>query len=409
MKLLHLFKKHVCITVFTSVIISSGNAQSIKNIGSAATGSFNTYNEYGPFRTVPAALTTTPISNRHVYLFPKAALTGIEKDAKIDSLSFYKKYFGELLHTANLKLYLKNTTNENLGTGSLDWNASVNGATKVFDKNPTTEISGNEGAKIFKFSESFNYEGNNLIVFIEYFQQGPTHDYASWYYDNTTVSYANNTVKYAENATTSPPASLTKSSNIHPVTQLFYTPPPTLPLVQVDFWAKQNSASNEIVFKTSGEHDILNITLEKSTDGINYKFTETVLPKNEVQINTYRFIDNEILKAKTWYRIKITGKDGSVTYSKTLLLQDDLLKTKAINVFPNPAKNDLQISINKIVSDRISIKIINSAGVQVWQKNIDSLKGNYNTTINIENFAGGNYFIILSDDETTNKVSFIKI
>lgn len=409
MKLLHLLKKHVCITVFTSVIITSGSAQSVKNIGSAATGSFNTYNEYGPFRTVPAALTSTPISNRHVYLFPKMALTGIEKEAKIDSLSFYKKYFGELLHTANLKLYLKNTTNENLGSGSLDWNASIAGATKVFDKNPTTEISGNEGIKVFKFSESFNYEGNNLLIFVEYFQQGPTHDYASWYYDNTTVSYANNTVKYAENATTSPPNSLTKSSNIHPVTQLFYTPPPTLPLLQVDFWAKQNISSNEIVFKTSAESDVLNITLEKSTDGVNFKFVETVLPKNDIQTNTYKFIDNNILKTKTWYRIKITGKDGNVTYSKTLLLQDEQLRTKTLNIFPNPAKNDLQISINKIVSNRISIKIINTAGIQVWQKNIDSLKDNYNTTVSIENFARGNYFIILSDGDMITKASFIKL
>ena len=75
-----------------------------------------------------------------------------------------------------------------------------------------------------------------------------------------------------------------------------------------------------------------------------------------------------------------------------------------VNIFPNPSKDLLNITVNGSKSKNIKYTILNSIGKIIYQQ---SEKSNPHQ-INIENLSTGNYFLILEQDNYLTSKEFIK-
>jgi 1,4-alpha-glucan branching enzyme len=75
-----------------------------------------------------------------------------------------------------------------------------------------------------------------------------------------------------------------------------------------------------------------------------------------------------------------------------------------VNIFPNPSKDLLNITVNGSKSKNIKYTIMNSIGKIIYQQ---SEKSNPHQ-INIENLSTGNYFLILEQDNYLTSKEFIK-
>lgn len=71
-------------------------------------------------------------------------------------------------------------------------------------------------------------------------------------------------------------------------------------------------------------------------------------------------------------------------------------------IFPNPASDILTVKIN--LNKKYYLKILNSQGQKILEKKIDST-----TEFNIKHFSPGNYFVILTTENTVWKKKFIKL
>ena len=80
------------------------------------------------------------------------------------------------------------------------------------------------------------------------------------------------------------------------------------------------------------------------------------------------------------------------------------------SVYPNPAKDQLNISLNKdFNSKHVSLAIINQKGQQLYANEINSAQASSTYTINIARFAQGTYYLHVMTDKGVVSIPFIKV
>ena len=183
------------------------------------TDNFATANTYGPMVT-----NTGVRSNRHAYIYVEELLGGIPPAAPITALAFNRTGTATVPAGATLRIYLKNVTQDDWGSGSLPWGTAIAGATLVYNADPSGVIGNSAGFKTFTLSTPFTYTGDNLAIITEYIQPaGPTAT-INWVYQASggQPSYAPNQTKYISNTTTTPGDPLSSSEERHPDVQITF-------------------------------------------------------------------------------------------------------------------------------------------------------------------------------------------
>ncbi len=69
-------------------------------------------------------------------------------------------------------------------------------------------------------------------------------------------------------------------------------------------------------------------------------------------------------------------------------------QAKQVNVYPNPASKDMNLTINSGTSEILTVKLMNAVGTVVYNEKV-SINGKINSTINVSRLAEGMYFLIV--------------
>lgn len=108
-----------------------------------------------------------------------------------------------------------------------------------------------------------------------------------------------------------------------------------------------------------------------------------------------------LLKAPSFYRLKITDKNGSFKYSPVLLIINR--KDIPTGVFPNPAIGNIVINHTKAIKGA-TIKILNSAGrlIMVYTVGPDTTQ----TSLPVNDLLNGIYLLVFESngEKTINKL-----
>ncbi|WP_338378477.1 fibronectin type III domain-containing protein [uncultured Flavobacterium sp.] len=203
--------KKITLWLFLLLACSQMNAQ-LWNITTCGTGGSLTY---GPMYSTSAV----NANNRTAVIYPASQLTGIVGQ-NLTTMYFNRTTAtGSMAGTPNFKIYLKEVTVTDFGSGAIDWATQVSGATLVYDSNPATAVGTDAGWKMFTLSTNFLYSGQNLAVFYEYINTTASAS-ISWNYEFTTPcanTSNNNTTKYSNNTTGTLATSLGSSNYRRPM------------------------------------------------------------------------------------------------------------------------------------------------------------------------------------------------
>ena len=174
--------------------------------------------------------------------------------------------------------------------------------------------------------------------------------------------------------------------------------------------ARNADGSIAVYWNTANENNIDNYIVEKSENGIAFK---TIIKQNILMNNGayagYSFQDILPFKENNFYRIKITFKNGSHTYSNIVKVEP--LKTAAdISVYPNPVTGKLlNLYFSNQTSGVYNVVVINANAQKVWSNSI--LYNGSNGKLIVElprSLSAGNYFIALMNKEgKTFETAFI--
>ena len=168
-----------------------------------------------------------------------------------------------------------------------------------------------------------------------------------------------------------------------------------LPINISDFRGEVKKDHNALEWVVDFAYDIKTVHLEHSADGVNFETLGEIFgtaANKKGNFNDYRpYIGNN------YYRLAIVNLDGSVEYSKILLLKrkDAML----INIYPNPVRGTLNVEINSERKGKYTVRMHNALGQQVLQREVFVANTNERVRINTEGLSNGTYHVSVYDDK----------
>lgn len=167
------------------------------------------------------------------------------------------------------------------------------------------------------------------------------------------------------------------------------TQPVILPVRLVSFTGKETDGNIHLSWTINGELLLKQFELELSTDATHFSSIATI-PAGKT---SYQFTDynNSHSYDRYFYRLKMTGTDGKISYSKIVMIKTS--EHEFIKLTPNPAGNSVTINSN---FQKGNIAVINSSGQIVLATSLSSLTKN----IDVSKFPAGLYVVRLSNAES---------
>ncbi len=177
-----------------------------------------------------------------------------------------------------------------------------------------------------------------------------------------------------------------------------------LPLALINFDVKRSGKINQLNWSTSQELNTRSFVIERSADGHNFSsIGEVDAAGNSNIIRNYSFVDNTPAPGINYYRLRMVDIDNSSKYSAIRSLRNEGLVDVA--VYPNPAKELLNIKIIADKADKAEVTITDISGKIIETKMVALSQGTNLVPVNINKFSAGAYVlkITLSDDVVIRK------
>jgi hypothetical protein len=151
-------------------------------------------------------------------------------------------------------------------------------------------------------------------------------------------------------------------------------------------------------------------SLERQIEGSS-SFKTIAIVNNEKAVNDFHFTDKSNLEGKVTYRIKYTKLDEAA-YSNIQIIELPIIKL-AINLFPNPTVNEINVSLKNIENlEGLTITIFRSNGQMIYFQEYETVKENQIIKIDFnEDFEAGTYIIQFLDtnNQLIDSKQFIKL
>jgi hypothetical protein len=178
-----------------------------------------------------------------------------------------------------------------------------------------------------------------------------------------------------------------------------------LPLLSTELAGEIAGNANHLSWTTDPDFGVTNMVLERSDDGITFDTLKIISGTQQV---TGEYSDLAPLPGENYYRLRVQNSNGSVQYSKVVVL--NRVESFALNVYPNPAGPELNIEILSNEPGTYGVSIHNSFGQKVLQKEITVVSRKHVETISIGGFMRGVYYVAAyGKDSKRIKSATIKI
>jgi Secretion system C-terminal sorting domain len=176
----------------------------------------------------------------------------------------------------------------------------------------------------------------------------------------------------------------------------------TLPVHLLSFTGKKSAMSSMLKWIVSEEVNVKNYIVERCQPGANWESIGSVsATANGIAGNTsYSFTDDQPLSGINQYRLRQVDFDGRETYSTIVSLNFSV--TTTIQLYPNPARDQLQVKTS--ASGSGTILISNAAGIAVLRTGFTGS----GRTLDISRLPAGHYLLQLITGPDTVTVPFIK-
>jgi hypothetical protein len=182
-----------------------------------------------------------------------------------------------------------------------------------------------------------------------------------------------------------------------------------LPIELADFTSSYNKEEKgaDIYWKTDSQRDNDYFTIEKSTDGQNFKDIASVDGAGTTNMPTEYFaFDPQIELGVTYYRLKQTDFNGEYKYSilRSINVLPDV--NDVLTLFPNPTNGKTEVIFNTYQNEISYMTVTDSKGFILLNKEIECKAGGNITEIDLTDNAHGIYFVTIT---TANKVYSSKL
>jgi hypothetical protein len=174
-----------------------------------------------------------------------------------------------------------------------------------------------------------------------------------------------------------------------------------LPVTFSSFTAQKQNKTVTLQWTTEQEVNSSYFIIERSADGRTWQSIASIAAAgNSSNHREYVAYDNLPLNGNGYYRIKQVDKDGKLQVS--VVRPVNFNATYSITVAPNPAKDFIAVTMDRINNDASTIQFFTASGNLIYTEKTNLTKFNINTSA----FSRGLYFIkiVNAGEVATQKV-----
>lgn len=187
-----------------------------------------------------------------------------------------------------------------------------------------------------------------------------------------------------------------------------------LPVSFTSFLGERKNNAIQLNWNISCENNSKGFEVEKSLDGIRFTkigFVTSKATSNNCTNLNYVYTDDKNITTYCYYRLKQIDVDGNSCISKIVFVKADGKKDFIVsNIYPNPAKEKINVSLINNTNDRfIQYEIVDANGKKILTGNMNLVNGQNNLSITTQQLISGKYTLLIYHDLQTEHLSFIKL
>lgn len=142
--------------------------------------------------------------------------------------------------------------------------------------------------------------------------------------------------------------------------------------------------------------------LQRSTDGSSFETIAFIKGRGtSTGPLDYATPDKNITEKLYYYRLGQIDFNGKITYSNTITIRRDNHTTLVFEIFPNPVKEELFITLSPLEKDKAMVTIYNLNGDKVFQQNFNRVVNGVRIQLSGLRLTAGTYVVKL---ETGNEI-----
>lgn len=177
---------------------------------------------------------------------------------------------------------------------------------------------------------------------------------------------------------------------------------PTLPVNLLSFTGQANNGHALLQWKTATETNSSHFELEKSFDG--EVFTKMVKIPAKGNAGQYNYTD-DFNSGKSYYRLKMVDKDGSVKYSNIVVI--NAINYTNVTIAPNPVTGNQQLVMSTATAPVNAMwQIVGTDGRIYASQKVAA--GSTQVTIDTKALVSGTYSLVYSQGNSRKVLRFVK-
>ena len=184
-------------------------------------------------------------------------------------------------------------------------------------------------------------------------------------------------------------------------------PAAPLPIVLEYFKGRNENGMNILTWKAFCTGDFVNFDIERSKDGRNFVKAGTIVSGALACHRPFEFVDRNG-EGTLYYRLKTTDEDGSISYSKTIVLSS---KSDFVlgGMSPTIVRSTAYLMMNANRKTNIHVKVFATDGRTVMVKRAIVTQGSSNLELNFASLPAGVYQLVAyTSDGLAGTIRFVK-
>lgn len=177
-----------------------------------------------------------------------------------------------------------------------------------------------------------------------------------------------------------------------------------LPVELISFTGYNDGDKNVLNWTTVSESNTLKFEIQRNSTGAGGAFNyigEKAAAGNSTQVLNYTIDDLSPLQGNNYYRLKIIDKDGSFSYSQTIMINVSTVveyKDVITKIFPNPTNHMLYVDYQSASNSTVILKVFDAIGQEISNSKMTVVRGNQLLHLDVSDFADGVYIINIQNE-----------
>lgn len=172
-----------------------------------------------------------------------------------------------------------------------------------------------------------------------------------------------------------------------------------LPISNLLSFSANRNTNNEVVlnWRMSNEHEYAVTSVEKSTNGISFSSIGQVPVTGKTSM---LYTDNAKIAGGSYYRLKMTDKNGKIGYSAILFVRSvNNNSTGKVTVFPSIVNDNTNISFPADRDGNVKISVFDQSGRLMMKRDANAQSGTNTIALTgLSQLAMGQYIVVVSAD-----------